>query len=72
MHTRRFEFVSGSSAKFWEITTNGREVTVRYGRIGSNGQKQTKSFTSEGATNTHVLQQVNSKLGKGYRELAGA
>ena len=68
--TRRFEFVSGSSAKFWEITNNNREVTVRYGRIGSNGQTQTKSFTSDAAANTHALQQINSKLAKGYCELA--
>jgi len=70
MATRRFEYVEGTSSKFWEITNNNREVTVRYGRIGSNGQTQTKSFTSDGAANTHTLQQINSKLAKGYRELA--
>ena len=72
MHTRRFEFVSGSSAKFWEIANNNREVTIRYGRIGSAGQTQTKSFPSDAAANTHALQQINSKLAKGYRELAVA
>ena len=70
--TRRFEFISGSSAKFWEITNSHREVTVRYGRIGSNGQMQTKSFTSDAAANTHALQQINAKLAKGYRELVAA
>ncbi len=72
MNTRRFEFVSGSSSKFWEVTTNNREVTVRYGRIGSNGQTQTKSFTSDAAANTHALQQSSAKLAKGYCELAVA
>ena len=70
MPTRRFEFVEGSSSKFWEITTNNREVTVRYGRIGANGQSQTKSFTSETAATEHAEKQVASKLAKGYRELA--
>ena len=70
MLTRRFEFVEGSSSKFWEITTNNREVTVRYGRIGANGQSQTKSFTSEAAATEHAQKQVASKLAKGYRELA--
>ena len=37
MH-RRFEFVGGSSAKFWEVSVNGGEVTVCYGRIGTAGQ----------------------------------
>ena len=72
MPTRRFEYIEGASSKFWEITTNNREVTVRYGRIGSNGQTQTKSFTSDVAANTHALQQINAKLAKGYRELVAA
>ncbi len=72
MTARRFEFIEGTSSKFWEITNNNREVTVRYGRIGTNGQTQTKSFTSEAAANTHALRQINSKLAKGYHELAVA
>ena len=67
---RRFEFVEGTSSKFWEITTDNREVTVRYGRIGSNGQTQTKSFISDAAANNDALRQINAKLAKGYRELA--
>ena len=70
MPTRRFEFVEGTSSKFWEITNNNREVTVRYGRIGANGQTQTKSFTSETAATEHAEKQIVSKLAKGYRELA--
>ena len=70
MPTRRFEYVEGTSSKFWEISNNNREVTVRYGRIGSNGQTQTKSFTSDAAANTDALRQINAKLTKGYRELA--
>ena len=70
MPTRRFEFVEGTSAKFWEITDSNREVTVRYGRIGANGQTQTKSFTSETVAAEHAQKQIASKLAKGYRELA--
>jgi len=70
MPPRRFEFVEGTSAKFWEITTTNREVTVHYGRIGSNGQTQTKSFTSDSAAADHAEKQIASKLAKGYREFA--
>ena len=70
MNTRRFEYVEGTSAKFWEITANNREVTVRYGRIGANGQTQTKSFTSETAADEHAQKQIAAKLAKGYHELA--
>ena len=41
---RRFEFVEGSSSKFWEVEVAGDALTVRYGRIGTQGQVQTKSF----------------------------
>ena len=70
MTARRFEFIEGTSSKFWEISTNNREVTVRYGRIGANGQTQAKSFTSETAAAEHAQKQIASKLAKGYRELA--
>ena len=53
MTARRFEFVEGTSSKFWEISTDGNNVTVRYGRIGTNGQSQTKSFTSPTRIGSH-------------------
>ncbi len=43
---RRFEYVAGTSDKFWEIEVTGREVTVRFGRNGSSGQ------TTRGASPT--------------------
>lgn len=69
---RRFEYVAGSSSKFWEVETDGRQVKVRYGRIGTNGQSQTKSFTSETAADEQAKKQIAAKLSKGYRELAVA
>src|SRR5262245_44944321 len=35
--TKRFEFVGGGSDKFWEITPRGTEVSVRFGRNGTQG-----------------------------------
>lgn len=67
---RRFEYVAGSSSKFWEVETDGRQVKIRYGRIGANGQSQTKSFTSDTAAEEHTRKQIASKLAKGYCELA--
>ena len=72
MSTRRFEFIAGNSAKFWEISTHNCEVTVRYGRLGTNGQTLTKSFVSDVAANSHVSGQITSKLGKGYVEVTAA
>jgi DNA ligase-1 len=66
---RRFELIEGSSRKFWEVTRDGREVTVRYGRIGGDGQVKKKSLADEEAARSHVGDLIDEKLGKGYREM---
>jgi predicted DNA-binding WGR domain protein len=66
---RRFEFQEGNSNKFWEIIVNGCEHTVRYGRIGSSGQSQTKSFPSEADTERDANRLIAEKTRKGYREI---
>jgi predicted DNA-binding WGR domain protein len=67
--TRRFEFVEGSSSKFWEVSVNGNEVTMRFGRIGSTGQTQTKSFSDQAAPTKQAEKLVSEKLKKGYLEI---
>ncbi len=67
---RRFEFVAGSSAKFYEITVAGCDVTVRYGRIGVSGQTQTKSFADAAAAQHYADKLVAQKTSKGYVECA--
>src|SRR5262249_56906863 len=51
---RYFELVEGNSSKFWEISLDGTDVTVRFGRIGSDGQTKTKSFSDEAAARKHA------------------
>ena len=68
--TRRFEFVGGNSAKFWEIDCQGKDVTVRYGRLGTTGQVQTKSFATPDAADGHAQKLIRQKQGKGYVECA--
>lgn len=69
---RRFEFVSGSSSKFWEATVNGSAVTVCFGRIGSAGQEQTKEFADVASAQHHADKQIADKLRKGYVETVPA
>ncbi|MFD5831765.1 WGR domain-containing protein, partial [Lentzea sp. NPDC060358] len=64
---RRWELVAGSSAKFWEIDREGTEVTVRFGRLQTNGQTQTKELDTEEAAEAHVAKLVADKEKKGYR-----
>jgi DNA ligase-1 len=65
---RHFEFVDGKSSKFWEISQSGCDVTVRYGRIGANGQTQTKAFSDEAAAKSHADKLIAEKTEKGYVE----
>ncbi len=67
--TRRFEFVEGTSSKFWEIVAKGKEVTLRYGRIGSQGQSNVKSFSDETAAAALLEKLIREKTGKGYHEV---
>lgn len=64
---RRFEFNDGKSSKFWSIRMSGMDVEVRYGRIGTDGQAQTKSFESPEDAQKHVAKLIAEKIGKGYR-----
>ena len=65
---RYFEFVEGNSSKFWEISVAGSDVIVRFGRIGSDGQTKTKSFSDESAAREHAASLIEEKTGKGYTE----
>lgn len=65
---RYFEFVGGTSQKFWEILREGTDVTVRYGRIGSAGQSKVKGFASESAAAAHAADLIGKKTKEGYIE----
>ena len=65
---RRFEFIGDGSEKFWEIGRDGAAVTVRFGRIGTNGQTQTKDLGTDAAAALHVAKLVAEKATKGYVE----
>ena len=62
------EFVGGSSAKFWEIGVSGNDVTVRFGRIGTQGQTQVKTLPDDDAAAKHAKKLLASKTAKGYAE----
>jgi DNA ligase 1 len=65
---RRFELVEGTASKFWEVARDGLSVTVRYGRIGTDGQSKIKDFADEAAAIRHAGGLIDEKVGKGYRE----
>jgi predicted DNA-binding WGR domain protein len=70
--TKRFEFIGGNSAKFWEVSQAGCDVTVRYGRLGTDGQQQSRLFPTSVAAMRHADKLVGQKLAKGYVEKKAA
>lgn len=66
---RRFEFVGGGSDKFWELSIDGNDVLVRFGRNGTNGQASTKTFADNAAAQQHADKLIREKLAKGYCEV---
>jgi uncharacterized protein (TIGR02996 family) len=66
---RRFEYKDAKSQKFWEIEIEGDAYTVRYGKIGTDGQVQTKTFASSDKAETAAEKIIAEKLKKGYKEV---
>ena len=66
---RYFEFVDGTSNKFWEITLTGSDVTTRWGKIGTDGQSKTKPFGTPDKARAEYDKLVSEKTGKGYVEV---
>ncbi len=61
-----FEFVEGSSSKFWEVTQAGNTLTTRWGRIGSAGQSKAKAFADETGARQAMAALIESKTEEGY------
>ena len=67
----RFEYVEGTSAKFWEIEIDGSSVTTRWGRLGTAGQEKAKDFASPAKAQAEYDGLIREKVGKGYKEVGG-
>jgi predicted DNA-binding WGR domain protein len=65
---RYFEFVEGTSNKFWEITMTGNAVKTRYGKIGTAGQQTLKEFDNAAAAKKEYDKLIHEKTKKGYVE----
>ena len=69
---RRFEFTGTTSGKYWEVTVTRSKVTVHFGRLGTSGQRQTKTYPSPDAARKAAARQIAEKERKGYREFGDA
>ncbi|EKR72225.1 WGR domain protein [Leptospira noguchii str. 2006001870] len=61
-------FKDGSSDKFWNIEVSGNSFTVTYGKTGTSGTSQTKTFDNEEKCLKEAQKLLSEKLKKGYIE----
>jgi uncharacterized protein (TIGR02996 family) len=69
---RTFTYSDVKSHKFWNIELQGNSFTVTYGRQGTAGQTQTKTFPSAAAAQKEHDKLIKEKLAKGYVEKPSA
>ncbi len=65
---RTFEMSDASSHKFWNIEVKDKSFTVTFGRIGTSGQSQTKTFKDTATAQAEADKLINQKTNKGYTE----
>ncbi|WP_030694259.1 WGR domain-containing protein [Streptomyces globisporus] len=56
----------GGAHKFYEVTVEGLAVSVRYGRIGSDGQTQRSTFPTVAKAQAAAAKKIGEKVRKGY------
>jgi predicted DNA-binding WGR domain protein len=66
---RRFEFTGGNSRKFWAVSQDGVSLHIRFGRIGTTGQVQVKTFADEARAAREMVKLIAEKTGRGYSEV---
>lgn len=65
----RYELKDEKSNKFWEATVEENKFLVRFGKVGTKGQLQLKTFASSEKANDEMQKLVREKLAKGYKKV---
>jgi len=59
-------FIDGKSNKYWRAKAQGTDLVVNWGKIGTDGQTQVKSFSDEASRDREHDKLASSKRKKGY------
>ncbi|HFI7234135.1 TPA: DUF4132 domain-containing protein [Escherichia coli] len=65
---RHFIFQDEKSHKFWAVEQQGNELHICWGKVGTKGQNQVKSFADAAAAAKAELKLIAEKVKKGYVE----
>lgn len=64
----RLECTEEGASKFWEVAVDQHKMIIRFGRIGSRGQTQIKTFASAEAAEQEKEKQMRIKIANGYAQ----
>lgn len=67
---RHFIYQDEKSHKFWAVEQQGNELHISWGKVGTKGQSQIKSFSDAAAAEKAELKLIAEKVKKGYVEQA--
>ncbi|EMR9410801.1 WGR and DUF4132 domain-containing protein [Escherichia coli] len=67
---RHFIYQDEKSHKFWAVEQQGNELHINWGKVGTNGQSQVKSFADAAAAEKAGLKLIAEKVKKRYVEQA--
>lgn len=63
---KTFIYQDEKSHKFWAVEQQDNELHLSWGKVGTNGQSQVKTFADSAAASKAELKLVNEKTRKGY------
>lgn len=63
---RHFIYQDEKSHKFWTVEQQGNELHISWGKAGTKGQSQIKSFSDAAAAEKAELKLIAEKVKKGY------
>lgn len=72
MSARRFEYIQGNQAKYWEVDRRGSTITTWAGKIGGTATPKTKSFDDYMAAEREFDRLIRDKLRRGFTEVEEA
>lgn len=65
---KNLKYIDGNSDKFWQIEVTGLEYTVTYGKNGTSGTTQTKTYSTNEECLKTAEKILAEKVKKGYSE----
>ncbi len=65
---KHFIYQDEKSHKFWAVEQQGNELHICWGKVGTKGQNQVKSFADAAAAEKAELKLIAEKTKKGYVE----